>query len=323
MPVLKLLIASLLVGVCSALATHALAQAYPTRPVHIVVPYPPGGAGDLHARLIGSKLSPLLGQPVVIENRAGASGNIGSDYVAKSAPDGHTLLMNTTNMAIGRAFSSKLPFNVLTDLAPITMSLTSQNLLVVRNSLPVNSVKDLIAYAKANPGKLSYGSSGIGTPMLTLELMKMMAGLDIVHVPYKGDAPAITDLLGGQIDIYATNILALEAHHRAGRVRGLAVTSKKRAVSLPDLPTIEEAGIPGYEIETWFGYFAAAGTPRTIVDRLNAMIVQVIAMPDVRKQMIETGSVPTTTTPDEFKRRVEADVEKFTRVVKAAGIKLD
>jgi tripartite-type tricarboxylate transporter receptor subunit TctC len=288
-----------------------------------VVPYPPGGAGDLHARLIGAKLAPLLGQPVLIENRAGASGNIGSEYVAKASPDGYTLLMNTTNMAIGRAFSTKLPFNVLTDLAPITMSLTSQNLLVVKNSLPVNNVRELIAFAKANPGKLSYGSSGIGTPMLTMELMKMMAGLDIVHVPYKGDAPAITDLLGGQIDIYATNILGLEAHHRAGRVRGIAVTSKKRAVSLPELPTIEEAGIPGYELETWFGYFTSPGTPRPVVDRLNSLIVRVIELPEVSKAMIETGAVPATNSPDEFRRRIEADVDKFTRVVKAAGIKLE
>ncbi len=317
------LIAAILVGVSGGLASHALAQEYPTKPVHLVVPYPPGGAGDLHARLIGAKLAPLLGQAVVIENRGGASGNIGSDYVAKATPDGHTLLMNTTNMPIGRAFSNKLPFDVLTDLAPITMSLTSQNLLVVRNGLPVKSVMELIAYAKANPGKLSYGSSGVGTPMLTMELMKMMAGVDIVHIPYKGDAPAITDLLGGQIDIYATNILGLEAHHRAGRVRGLAVTSKKRAESLPDLPTIEEAGIPGYELETWFGYFAPGGTPRPIVDRLNAMIVKVIAMPDVHKAMVDTGAVPTTNTPDEFKRRIAADIEKFTRVVKAAGIKLE
>jgi tripartite-type tricarboxylate transporter receptor subunit TctC len=316
-------VAAVLAGGAICLAQEAAGQAYPVKSVHLVVPYPPGGAGDLHVRLIASKLSPLLGQPVVVENRAGASGNIGSDYVAKAPPDGYTLLMNTTNMAIARAFSAKVPFNVLTDLAPITMSLTSQNLLVVRNGLPVTNVKELIAYSKANPGKLSYGSSGIGTPMLTLELMKMMAGLDILHVPYKGDAPAINDLLGGQIDIYATNILALEGHHRAGRVRGLGVTSSKRAVSLPDLPTIEEAGIPGYELETWFGYFAPAGTPRPIIDQLNAMIVRVIAMPDVNKTMIETGAVPTTNTPDEFKRRIEADVEKFTRVVKTAGIKLE
>jgi tripartite-type tricarboxylate transporter receptor subunit TctC len=218
-------------------------------------------------------------------------------------------------------FSSKLPFDLLTDLAPISMSLTSQNLLVVRSSLPVNSIKELIAYAKANPGKLSYGSSGVGTPMLSLELMKMMAGVDIVHVPYKGDAPAITDLMGGQIDIYATNILALQHHHRSGKLRGLAVTSAKRAVSLPELPTMDEAGIPGYELESWFGYFTAAGTPRPIIEQLNAAIVRIVAMPEVRQQMIDTGSTPQTSTPEEFARRIRADIEKFSKVVKSAGIK--
>lgn len=302
---------------------EAAAQAYPTRPIRLVVPYPAGGAGDVHARLIGQALSPLLGQQVVVENRAGASGNLGSDHVAKALPDGHTLLMNTTNLTIAPAFSTKLPFNVLTDLAPITTSLTSQNLLVVRTSLPVKSIAELVGHAKANPGKLSFGSSGIGTPMLTMELLKMLTGTDLVHVPYKGDAPAITDLMGGQIDVYATNILALDALHRAGKVRGLAVTSRKRAVSLPDVPTMDEAGIPGYELETWFGYFAPAQTPRPIIDQLNAALARAVAQPEVQKQMTETGSVPLTMSPEDFRRRIQADLEKFARVVKNAGIKIE
>lgn len=302
---------------------EAAAQAYPTRPIRLVVPYPAGGAGDVHARLIGQALSPLLGQPVVVENRAGASGNLGSDHVAKALPDGHTLLMNTTNLTIAPAFSTKLPFNVLTDLAPITTSLTSQNLLVVRTSLPVKSIAELVGHAKANPGKLSFGSSGIGTPMLTMELLKMLTGTDLVHVPYKGDAPAITDLMGGQIDVYATNILALDALHRAGKVRGLAVTSRKRAVSLPEVPTMDEAGIPGYELETWFGYFAPAQTPRPIIDQLNAALARAVAQPEVQKQMTETGSVPLTMSPEDFRRRIQADLEKFARVVKNAGIKIE
>lgn len=302
---------------------EAAAQAYPTRPIRLVVPYPAGGAGDVHARLIGQALSPLLGQQVVVENRAGASGNLGSDHVAKALPDGHTLLMNTTNLTIAPAFSTKLPFNVLTDLAPITTSLTSQNLLVVRTSLPVKSIAELVGHAKANPGKLSFGSSGIGTPMLTMELLKMLTGTDLVHVPYKGDAPAITDLMGGQIDVYATNILALDALHRAGKVRGLAVTSRKRAVSLPDVPTMDEAGIPGYELETWFGYFAPAQTPRPIIDQLNAALARAVAQPEVQKQMTDTGSVPLTMSPEDFRRRIQADLEKFARVVKNAGIKIE
>lgn len=302
---------------------EAAAQAYPTRPIRLVVPYPAGGAGDVHARLIGQALSPLLGQPVVVENRAGASGNLGSEHVAKALPDGHTLLMNTTNLTIAPAFSTKLPFNVLTDLAPITTSLTSQNLLVVRTSLSVKSIAELVGHAKANPGKLSFGSSGIGTPMLTMELLKMLTGTDLVHVPYKGDAPAITDLMGGQIDVYATNILALDALHRAGKVRGLAVTSRKRAVSLPEVPTMDEAGIPGYELETWFGYFAPAQTPRPIIDQLNAALARAVAQPEVQKQMTETGSVPLTMSPEDFRRRIQADLEKFARVVKNAGIKIE
>ena len=319
---MKLLIA-LLAVVAATGPLEAAAQAYPTRPIRLVVPYPAGGAGDVHARLIGQALSPLLGQPVVVENRAGASGNLGSDHVAKAAPDGHTLLMNTTNLTIAPAFSTKLPFNVLTDLAPITTSLTSQNLLVVRTSLPVRSIAELVGHARANPGKLSFGSSGIGTPMLTMELLKMLTGTDLVHVPYKGDAPAITDLMGGQIDVYATNILALDALHRAGKVRGLAVTSRKRAVSLPDVPTMDEAGIPGYELETWFGYFAPAQTPRPIIDQLNAALARAIAQPEVQKQMTETGSVPLTMSPEDFRKRIQADLDKFARVVKSAGIKIE
>ena len=319
---MKLVIA-LFAVVAAAGPLDAAAQAYPTRPIRLVVPYPAGGAGDVHARLIGQALSPLLGQPVVVENRAGASGNLGSDHVAKAAPDGHTLLMNTTNLTIAPAFSSKLPFNVLTDLAPVTTSLTSQNLLVVRTSLPVKSIAELVGHARANPGKLSFGSSGIGTPMLTMELLKMLTGTDLVHVPYKGDAPAITDLMGGQIDVYATNILALDALHRAGKVRGLAVTSRKRAVSLPDVPTMDEAGIPGYELETWFGYFAPAQTPRPIIDQLNAALARAIAQPEVQKQMTETGSVPLTMSPEDFRKRIQADMDKFARVVKNAGIKIE
>jgi tripartite-type tricarboxylate transporter receptor subunit TctC len=299
------------------------AQAYPTLPIKIVVPYPPGGAGDLHARMIGEKLAEELGQPVLVENRSGASGNIGSEHVAKAAPDGHTLLMNTTNLAIGRAVSTKLPFDVLSDLAPITPTLTSQNLLVVPNSLPVSSVAELIAYAKERPGKMSYGSSGIGTPMLTIELLKVMAGVDIVHVPYRGDAPAITDLIGGQIQMYATNVLALQSYYRGGKVKALAVTGKQRAASLPEIPTMEEAGVPGYEIESWFGFFAPAKTPRPIIDRLNQAIARIVAMPDIRQKMIETGSQPVTMSPEAFSERIRADIEKFSRVVQSSGIKVE
>jgi tripartite-type tricarboxylate transporter receptor subunit TctC len=302
----------------------AAAQDFPSRPLRIVVPYPPGGAGDMHSRLVAQKLSSTLGQQVIVENRSGASGNIGSDHVAKSPPDGHTILFATTNLAINHAANAaKVPFNVLTDLLPISMSLTSQNLIAVRPTLPVRNIAELVAYAKANPGKLSFGSSGVGSPWLGMELLKTMAGINMVHVPYKGDAPAITDLMGGQIDLYATNVSALDAHHRSGKLRGIAVTSRKRASSLPDIATVDESGVPGYELESWFGFMVPAGTPRPIVERLNAALVQIIGMPDVQKAMLDVGLTPATSTPEAYAARIRADVDKFTRIITASGIKID
>ena len=314
----------LLLSLAIFLPVLAAAQDFPSRPLRIVVPYPPGGAGDMHSRLVAQKLSSTLGQQVIVENRAGASGNIGSDHVAKSPPDGHTILFATTNLAINHAANAaKVPFNVLTDLLPISMSLTSQNLIAVRPTLPVRNIAELVAYAKANPGKLSFGSSGVGSPWLGMELLKTMAGINMVHVPYKGDAPAITDLMGGQIDLYATNVSALDAHHRSGKLRGIAVTSRKRASSLPDIATVDESGVPGYELESWFGFMVPAGTPRPIVERLNAALVQIIGMPDVQKAMLDVGLTPATSTPEAYAARIRADVDKFTRIITASGIKID
>ena len=307
----------------SMMTLPAAAQDYPFKPIRMVVPYPPGGAGDMHVRLVSQKLGAMLGQTVVVENRAGASGNIGAEYVVKSAPDGYTLVFGTTNMAINQAVSAKMPFNVLTDLEPITITLTSQNLLAVRTTMPANNMRELIAYAKANPGKVNFGSSGIGSPWLAVEILKSLAGVEMVHVPYKGDGPAIIDLIGGQIDIYATNISAVDAHHRAGKVRGLAVTSRKRSTSLPDIPTMEEAGVPGYDLEGWFGLLAPAGTPRPIIDKLHAALLKIVAMPDVQKSMLDIGLTPATLTPEEFRQRIQSDVAKFTRVVKSSGIKIE
>lgn len=303
------------------LPAQADAQPYPSKIIRLVVPFPPGGAGDMHARLVAQHLPALLGQTVIVENRAGASGNIGADYVAKAAPDGYTLLFATTNLVLNQALGQKLPFNVTTDFAPITMTLTAQNLLTIRRGLPFSDVKGLIAYAKANPGKLTYGSSGVGTPWLSMEMLKSMAGVDILHVPYKGDGPAIADVLGGQIDMYATNVSALDSYHRSGQVHGIAVTSKKRATSLPDVPTMEEAGVPGYELETWFGFLAPAATPKEIVDKLNAAFVRVVALPDVQKSMIDLGLTPVTMTPAEFGVRIQNDIRKFGEIAKNASAK--
>jgi tripartite-type tricarboxylate transporter receptor subunit TctC len=305
-------------------STSVLAQAWPAaKPVRMIIPYPPGGATDILGRMISEKLGPMIGQTVVVENKAGASGNIAFDYVAKAAPDGYTILMATANITINRAFSDKLPYNVLTDFAPISQVVSSQNYLVARPGLPANNVKELIAYAKANPGKLSYGSSGIGTPLLCMEILKSLAGITAVHVPYKGDTPAVTDLMGGQIDLYCSTIVGLVPFTRSGKLKGLGVTSSKRADSMPEMPTIAEAGVPGYELSSWYGILAPAKTPRPVVDALNAAVVKIVAMPDVQKKMVEGGSDPQSSTPDEFMARIRSDTEKFTKVVKEAGIKVD
>jgi tripartite-type tricarboxylate transporter receptor subunit TctC len=314
-----IVVASVLVSALSPV----LAQPYPNKPVRIVVPYPPGGGGDLHARVIAQKLSPLLGQTVLVENKAGASGNIGSDYVAKAAPDGYTLLLATSNNAIAPAFSTKLTYDVLKDFAPITTTQFSQQLLVVRPSLPVKDLRALIAHARANPGKLTFGTAGVGMPLLAVELMKSMAGLDMLAVPYKGDSPALTDLIGERIDVYAGNLGAVTPFYKTGKVRGLAVTSKKRAASLPEVPTIDQAGIPGYDLQSWMGIVAPAGTPGPIVDQLNVALVKVVAMPEVQKQLADQGALAASSTPDEFQQLIKDYVERFTRLVKSAGLKVE
>jgi tripartite-type tricarboxylate transporter receptor subunit TctC len=300
-----------------------IAQAFPAKPIHLVVPYPPGGGGDIHGRLLGDKLSGLLGQPVVVENRSGGSGSAGSDYVAKSAPDGYTILVNTNALAVSQVVSRNLPFNALTDLAPLSLTMTSQNMLVARPTLPVASVRELVGYAKANPGKLSYGASGLATPMLSVELFKVLTGTDILFVPYKGDAPGIADLLGGQTDLYVTNILPLQPQVRAGKLKALAVTSRHRAASLPEVPTMEEAGVAGFDVESWFAFFAPAKTPRPVVEQLNAAIAKAVALPDVRQKIADTGGAAQSSTPEALAQRLRADVDKFARIVRDAGIKVE
>ncbi|HYF60336.1 MAG TPA: tripartite tricarboxylate transporter substrate binding protein [Burkholderiaceae bacterium] len=311
-------------GVLALLFTASVsAQSWPSRPVRLIVPYPAGGATDILGRIISEKLAPMIGQPVIVENRAGASGNIGFDAVAKAAPDGYTLLMATANITINRAFNDKLPYNVLTDFQPISQVVSSQNLLVARPTLPVSNVRELIAYGKANPGKLTYGSSGIGTPLLCVELLKALGGITAVHVPYKGDTPAITDLMGGQVDLYCSTIVGLAPFTKTGKLKALGVTSNRRADSIPDVPTIAEAGVQGYELSSWYGVLAPANTPRAIVDQLNAAIVKIVAMPDVQQKMIEGGSEPKSSTPAELMDRIRSDTDKFTRLVKEANIKAE
>ncbi len=320
---MKIMLGLVSVLAACTLAPTALAQeSYPNKPIRLIVPYPPGGATDVVGRQLAAKLSPLLGQSAVVENRAGASGVIGFDFVAKAPPDGYTLLVGTANMTIVAAFG-KAPYNPMTDFAPVSTLVSSQNLLVVRTGLPANTIGELVAYAKANPGKLTYGTSGIGTPQMSFELLKGLAGITMVGVPYKGDAPAITDVIGGQIDMYASTVAGLIGHVKSGKMKALGVTGAKRASSLADVPTIAEAGVRGYELTSWYGILAPGGTPAAIVKKLNEAIVAAVAMPDLQAQMIAGGSDPLSSSPEEFAQRIRSDVEKYSKLVREFKLQAD
>jgi tripartite-type tricarboxylate transporter receptor subunit TctC len=311
-----------LAGLAAALfASVALGQSYPARPVRLVVPYPPGGASDLHARHLAAKLSELP-QPVIVENRAGAGGNVAFEYVAKAAPDGYTLLWGAGSMTVAPAITATLPFDVVKDYAPISLVVVVQNVLMVPAGSSWKSVPELIAAAKAQPGKLNYASSGAGAiPHLSMELLKSMAGVDITHIPYKGDAPALIDLIAGRTDMYFATIAGGIQQIRAGKVRALAVSAKKRAATLPEVPTLDEAGVPGYEVVSWFGVLAPAGTPRDIVNLMHAQIAKAVAQPDLREKYVALGSEPTSNTPQEFQALIRDSVAKFSQIAKGAGIK--
>ena len=305
--------------------TSALAQAYPTKPVTIIVPFAAGGTTDILARIIGQALTAELGQSVVVDNRAGAGGNIGGQAAAKATPDGHTLFMGTVGThAINASLYKKMPFDPVKDFAPLTRVANVPNLLVANPAQPYKSVKDLIAYAKANPGKVNFGSSGNGSSIhLSGELFKSLAKVDMQHVPYKGSAPAVTDLLGNQIGIMFDNMPSAIQHVRSGKLVPLAVTTAKRSPELPNVPTIAEAGVPGYEATSWFGMFAPAGTPAPVLAKLNAAIVKVLAQPDVKKKINEQGAEVYSETPEQFTAFIQAESVKWGKVVKESGASLD
>ena len=305
--------------------TSALAQAYPTKPVTIIVPFAAGGTTDILARIIGQALTAELGQSVVVDNRAGAGGNIGGQAAAKATPDGHTLFMGTVGThAINASLYKKMPFDPVKDFAPLTRVANVPNLLVANPAQPYKSVKDLIAYAKANPGKVNFGSSGNGSSIhLSGELFKSLAKVDMQHVPYKGSAPAVTDLLGNQIGIMFDNMPSAIQHVRSGKLVPLAVTTAKRSPELPNVPTIAEAGVPGYEATSWFGMFAPAGTPVPVLAKLNAAIVKVLAQPDVKKKINEQGAEVYSETPEQFAAFIQAESVKWGKVVKESGASLD
>ncbi len=304
-------------GVCTA-------QNYPNRPIRFLVGFPPGGTSDILARTIGQKLGEVVGQQVVVENRPGAAGNIGAEAAAKSAPDGYTIFMSTTSQAISASLYSKLNYDLVRDFAPVVQAVNYTNLLVVHPSLPVRSVKALIALARAKPGQLNYGTAGNGTPPhMTGELFKTYTGVNLQHVPYKGGAPAIADLLGGQITIMFDNVPPLLPHVQAGKMRPLAVTSLQRISVLRDVPTLDESGLKGFDSVAWNGVLAPAGTPKEIVARLNAEIMRILNVPDVRERLVAQGADPVGGTPEQFAALIRSEIQKWAKVVKDSGAKVD
>ena len=301
-----------------------LAQSFPNKPIKVLVPFPAGGTVDFFARTLAPKLSEALGQTVLVENRPGAGGNIATEAVAKAAPDGYTLLMGSEIVAINTSLYSKLNYDPLKDLAPIVLVGTVPNILIVNPAVPANNVKELIALGKNKSSNLSYASTGQGTSThLSTELFKNMTGMEAVHVPYKGGPPAIADLLGGQVNMMFINMPTGIAHVRSGKVKILAVSSKKRVAQLPDVPTVEEAGVKGFVTYAWSGLFAPAGTPREVVTRLNQEVVKLLKLPAIREQLAGQGAEAVGDTPEEFGLFMRNEVAQWAHMVRTSGAKVD
>ena len=298
-------------------------QGYPSKPIRIIVPFTPSGNIDITARTIAPGLTEVLGQPVIVENRPGAGGRIGSTAVAKSPPDGYTLLLGAPGTLVSQpVFQDNVEYQPLRDFAPVTQIGSLPLILIVHPSLPVKSVKDLIAIAKAKPGQLSYASSGVGgATHMTAEIFRMMAGVDILHIPYKGSGQAMADLIGGQVPMAFDQITSSLPQVEAGKLRALAVTSAKRFSSVPKLPTMAEAGVPGYEAVSWNGLAAPAGTPREIVGRIQAEVARIVQLPDIKERFFRDGIEPVASTPEQFAAHIRSERAKWEKVVQAAGIK--
>jgi len=306
-----------------AIAAVACAQNYPVKPIRLVSPYPPGGANDILARIIGQKLGESLGQQIVIENRGGATGNIGAEYVAKAAPDGYTILMGqASNLTINVSLMSKMPYDPVKDLAPVTLVATTPNLLVVHPSLRVRTVKDLVALAKAKPGSVNYASSGSGSAgHLAGELFKRVAHIDMVHIPYKGAAPALTDVVAGQAQLYFTSPISATPFVKGGRLRMVAVTSLKRSPSLPDIPTVAESGYPDFDVVSWWGILTPAGVPKEIIAKLHTEIVKVLALPEIKTKFADQGADVASDTPEHFAAYIKTEIAKWAKLIKELGVK--
>ena len=308
----------------AAIAPGVFAQSWPTKPIKIVVPFPAGGPTDVLTRAMGDKLSAQLGQPVIVENRPGAGGAIGADVVAKSAPDGYTLVMATSSTHSIGPYLSKLPYDPQKDFAAVAWIGNATNLLTVSNSVGASSVKELVELARKKPGKLNYASSGIGTVVhLTSEQFASMAGIQLTHVPYKGIQLAVPDLMSGQVAILFDNIMTALPHIRAGKLKALGISSLQRSPLAPDIPTIAESGLPGFESVVWFGIFAPAGTPRPIVDRLNAELNKALLDPVIRERFATLGFEPAGGTPAAFSAVVAAEAQKWSKVIREANVKAE
>ncbi len=307
-----------------ALVASAAAETYPAKPIRIVVAYTPAGTTDILARAIGQKLTEAWGQPVIIDNRPGANGNIGTEYAAKSTPDGYTLLMTTAAPhGINPGLYRKLGFDAVKDFAGISLVATVPNVLVVNNTLPVKDVRELIAYLRANPGKLNFGSPGYGsTGHMSVELFMAMTGTKMAHIPYKGDAGVLADLMGGQIMLSLSNMPAYTPQIKAGRVRALAVSTAKRSPAAPEIPTMAEAGVPGYVTVAWFGLLAPAKTPRDIINKLSAETARILKMPDVYTRLADLGAEPVGSSAAEFDAHIKSEIVKWAKVIKDANVEL-
>jgi len=306
------------------LACAAQAQNYPTKPIRLVVTYPPGGGADVMARLIAPKLGELLGQPVVVENRPGATGQIAAEFVAKSAPDGYTLMLDASSYVVNPSLFAKLPYDPLKAFAPITQLVQFPNMVVVSPGFPVNSVAELIAMAKAKPGSISFASSGNGSAQhLAAELFRLQTGVDMVHIPYRGGALAMTDVMAGQIPLFFANMASGLPHVKSGRLKALASTGGHRSPNMPDLATVAESGVPGYEAYEWNAVFAPAATPQAIINRLYGEIVKVLASGEVRERIVQLGGEIVASSPQDTDKYLRAQMIKWAKVVKDAGVKVD
>ncbi|HZQ60816.1 MAG TPA: tripartite tricarboxylate transporter substrate binding protein [Casimicrobiaceae bacterium] len=308
-----------------AFSAAAGAQAYPTKPIRFIVGFAPGGSADVMSRVIGQKLTETLGQAVITENKPGAAGTLGADLVARAAPDGYTLLVGSvSNVVISASTLPKLPFDPVKDFAPITLTASIPLVLVVNPGLPVKSVQELIAYAKANPGRLNFASGGNGVSNhLAGELFNRMAGVDMVHVPYKGDGPGVAAVLAGEAQLMFATVSTAMPHVQSGRLRALAVGTPHRLAALPDLPTIDEAGVAGYEVNVWNGILAPAGTPKEIVNKLHAEITKVLQLPDVKARLAGLGFEIVASTPEQLGAVIRADMAKWPKIAKESGAKVD